>query len=148
MLFFFHCFLSVMLSFTFLVIVWLCRWVPASGHPHYRVLPGMHLKHSLLSKTLGSEPGTCPWVLGFALQHTGSLSLLQTCPPLTELKVNLITWRGVQWIANTCRSLTSLILYISWIIVVIIHLLSLLQFSKWMVFSQSCQKCCGPWWCE
>lgn len=42
--------------------VWLCRWASASGHPHYRVLPGLCLQHSVLPEALGSEPGTCPWV--------------------------------------------------------------------------------------
>lgn len=65
-----HCYLYLVSDsdsdlFCFVVIVWLCRWVPSSGHPHYRVLPGLRLQHSLLPKALGSEPGTCPWVRWF-----------------------------------------------------------------------------------
>lgn len=38
--------------------VWYCRCVNASGHPHHRVLPGLHLQHRLLPPTLGSQLGT------------------------------------------------------------------------------------------
>lgn len=49
--------------------VWYCRCINASGHPHNRVLPGLHLKHRLLPPTMGSESGACTWV-----EHTVTLS--------------------------------------------------------------------------
>lgn len=36
------------------------RCAHAPGHPHHRVLPGLHLQHGLLPAPLGPEPGPRP----------------------------------------------------------------------------------------
>lgn len=36
------------------------RGAHAPGHPHHRVLPGLHFQHCLLPAPLGPKPGSCP----------------------------------------------------------------------------------------
>jgi len=51
-------------SFIFCVhfAVWLCWHCGVPGHPHYWVLPGVHLQHCVLLEALGSQLSPCTWV--------------------------------------------------------------------------------------
>lgn len=56
--------LTAIQFFSISPIVWLWRRINASNNPHYWVLPGLHLKHGLLSASLGSQFGPRTWVPG------------------------------------------------------------------------------------
>ena len=49
----------------FLCVVWLCWLLRASSHPHHRVLLRMRVSHSLLPSSVGSQLGSCWYVLSF-----------------------------------------------------------------------------------
>lgn len=108
--------------------LWYCGRINASGHPHHRVLPGLHLKHRILPPTLGSKSGARTWV-----EHTAHCHTLMIHSFRTKIKQFFI-----QPVTHShTHTHTILVCSVYWC----------LSADKLFVSLQSCQRCCGVWWC-
>ena len=107
--------------------VWRCRRVHASGHPHHRVLPGLHLQHRLLPPTLGPQLGSRTLVAP-VLTHTNTTYTF------------MLTWCIH---SQTSSKHTRTTLFSSWLFIQTWWLSD----GELFVSPQSCRRCCGSWWC-